>query len=254
MNSRLNTEEIKFMIPDYISGQFNDAEKVLVEEAIRDYVEVREFYNETKGILDFVSSVKSEEPAPGYWNSLLPRIHDKIDSREAQGFSWEKAASFWKVFVPIAAIILIAIVYYMVKPSNTQLTEDKKIEKIIKDSSNNNNIKENIKEEKKIENNREDNIVKDDKAAEKNRINIIKKDNVRKYDNLAKDNTPVIKEKNELPEIKDEQIASDIDIEETAVFASGEGAGFDEETENDLKKLDDSEQNMLLKELENTNL
>lgn len=254
MNNKLNTEEIKFMIPDYISGQLNDAEKVLVEEAIRDSAEVREFYNETKGIFDFVSSVKLEEPAPGYWNSLLPRIHDKIESREARSFSWDKIASFWKVLVPIAAIILIALVYFMVKPSNTQLTEDKKIEKIINDSSKNNSNKENIKEDKQVENKSEDNIVKDDKQADKNRINVVKKDNVKINDDLAKDNTSVIKENNELHEIKDEQVATEIDIEETAVFASGEGAGFDEETENELKKLDDSEQNMLLKELENTNL
>ncbi len=150
MNNKLNTEEIKFMIPDYISGMLNDTDKVQVDEAIKESAEVREFYNEMKGTFDFVSTVKFEEPAPVYWNSLLPRIHDKIDSRESKGFSWDKIASMWKVLVPIAAIILIALVYYMVKPSNTQLTEEKKIEQIKKDTSkDDNNInKENVKREK----------------------------------------------------------------------------------------------------------
>ncbi len=52
--------------------------------------------------------------------------------------------------------------------------------------------------------------------------------------------------------VKDEQFA--IDIEETSIFADGEGAGFDEETENDLKKLNDYEKEVLLQELQNSNM
>jgi hypothetical protein len=262
MNNKLNTEEIKFMIPDYISGMLNDTDKALVSEAIKESEEVREFYNEMKGTFDFVSSVKFKEPEPEYWNSLLPRIHEKIDSREteASGFSWDKIAAMWKILVPIAAVILIAVIYYLVQPSNTQLTEEKKTEEIKKNdlikndsSKDENNIKENIKQEKVTEDKNNDNIVKEQNDGNKTRNNSIKRNYTKPDNATAKNIIPEIENIKESQEpVKDEQLA--LDIEETSMFADGEGAGFDEETEDDLKKLNDNEKEVLLQELQNSNL
>jgi len=253
MNNKLNIEEIQLMIPDYLSGELSDKEKALVEDAMKESAELRQFYSEMKETFNFVSSVKLEEPAPQYWNSLLPRIHEKIEIREAKGFSWDKVSAIWKVLVPIAAVILIALVYYIVKPTNTQLTEDKKIENIKKDSSKDND--NNPKEEKQVEKKNENNLTNEqDKSTEKQN-NIIKRDNIKKDNNIVKDeeksvnNNDVVKET-----VKDEQLAVDVDIEETSIFATGEAAGFDEEIENELKNLNDSEQSQLLDEIINSNL
>ncbi|NOS83884.1 MAG: hypothetical protein HOP31_01990 [Ignavibacteria bacterium] len=253
MNNKLNIEEIQLMIPDYISGELSEEEKALVEGAMKESAELRQFYSEMKETFNFVGSVKFTEPAPQYWNSLLPRIHEKIESREAKGFSWDKVSAIWKVLVPIAAIILIALVYYIVKPSNTQLTEDKKIENIKKDSLKDNS--NNPKEEKQVEKKNENNLTNEQgKSPEKQNI-IIKRDNVFKNDNIVKDeeksanNNDIVKET-----VKDENLAVDVDIEETSIFATGEAAGFDEEIENELKNLNDSEQSQLLDEIINSNL
>lgn len=253
MNSKLNIEEIQLMIPDYISGELSDAERALVERAMDESAELRQFYSEMKETFDFVSSVKFTEPAPQYWNSLLPKIHEKIELRAEKGFSWDKVSAIWKVLVPIAAVILIALVYYIVKPSNTQLTEEKKIENIKKDSSKDNDSSP--KEEKQVEKKNEDNLTDEqDKSTEKQNI-IIKSDNVKRNDNIVKDeensvnNNDVVKET-----VRDEQLAVDVDIEETSIFATGEAAGFDEEIENELKNLNDSEQSQLLDEIINSNL
>ncbi len=253
MNSKINIEEIQLMIPDYISGELSDEEKALVEGAMKESDELRQFYSEMKDTFNFVGSVKFTEPSPQYWNSLLPRIHEKIESRESKGFSWDKVSAIWKVLVPIAAVILIALVYYIVKPSNTQLTEEKKIENIKKDSSkDNSNIP---KEEKQVEKKNENNLTDEqDKSSEKQN-GVIKKDNIKRNDNIVKDeensvnNNDVVKET-----VKDEQLAVDVDIEETSIFATGEAAGFDEEIENELKNLNDSEQSQLLDEIINSNL
>ena len=253
MKSKLNIEEIQLMIPDYISGELSDKEKALVEDAMKESAELRRFYSEMKETFNFVGSVKFTEPAPQYWNSLLPRIHEKIESRESKAFSWDKVSALWKVLVPIAAVILIALVYYIVKPSNTQLTEDKKIENIKKDSSKDND--NNPKEEKQVEKKNENNLTNEqDKSAEKHNV-ILKRNNIQKNDNIVKDeeksvnNNDIIKET-----VKDEQLAVDVDIEETSIFATGEAAGFDEEIENELKNLNDSEQSQLLDEIINSNL
>lgn len=253
MNNKLNIDEIQLMIPDYIAGGLSEEDKALVESAMKESVELKQFYSEMKETFNFVSSVKFTEPAPQYWNSLLPRIHERIEIREAKGFSWDKVSAVWKVLVPIAAVILIALVYYIVKPSNTQLTEDKKIENIKKDSSKDNDSSP--KEEKQIEKKNEDNLTDEqDKSTEKQNI-IIKRDNVKRNDNIVKDeeksqnNNDVVKET-----VNDEQLAVDVDIEETSIFATGEAAGFDEEIENELKNLNDSEQSQLLDEIINSNL
>lgn len=260
MNNKLNIEEIQFLIPDYITGGLSETEKALVEKSLKESAALNEFYIEMKKTLNFVSSVKFAEPVPQYWNSLLPRIHDKIESREAKGFSWDKVAAIWKVLVPVAAIVLIAFVYFLVKPSNTQLTEEKKIEMITNDTSGNN---DSVKEEKQVEKKNETEIVKekdnDIRSYETDKQNnTIKRNTVKYFDEIVKDEVNnngnnVIKE-NIKEDIKDEQLVLDDDIEETSIFASGETTGLDEETVNELKKLDDSEQTKLLEELINSNL
>lgn len=69
----------------------------------------------------------------------------------------------------------------------------------------------------------------------------------------AKDVTPVEEIKEVVKDVpKEENLAAD--IEESSIFASGESAGLDEETEAELKKLDDKDRNKLLEELLNSNL
>ena len=250
MNNKINIEEIRLLIPDYITGELNERDKALIEKGLTDSSELNQFYREMKETFNFVSSVKFAEPAPQYWNTLLPRIHEKIESREVKGFSWDKLSAFWKVLVPVAAVILIALVYYIVKPSNTQLTEEKKIENINKDKKPEEIIKN--KQENKPENNivkENENLIKpeDDQKP-------VKKNIPEKQYELVKDNTDTNDNNKENENINDEQFAIDDDIEETSVFAAGEGAGLDEETLNEIKKLDDNEQTRLLEELLNSNL
>jgi len=256
MNNKLNIEEIQLLIPDYITGGLSETEKALVEKTLKESPELNEFYIEMKETLNFVSSVKLSEPAPQYWNSLLPRIHDKIESREAQGFSWDKVAAFWKVLVPVAAIILIALVYLLVKPSNIQLTEEKNIEKITNETSVNN---DSVKEEKNVEKKNETNIVKEQDYEHKSEKtdkhnNDTKRNTVKYFDEIVKDEVNNNGNSQIKENVKDEQLVLDDDIDETSIFASGETTGLDEETVNELKKLDDSEQTKLLEELINSNL
>ncbi|MBE2226341.1 MAG: zf-HC2 domain-containing protein [Ignavibacteria bacterium] len=260
MNSKLNIEEIQLLIPDYISGELSDSERSLVESALSESAELNEFYIEMKETLNFVSSVKFTEPAPQYWNTLLPRIHEKIENRQSKGFSWDNVTALWKVLVPVAAVILIALVYFLVKPSATQLTEEKKIEKITNDTSgDNNNVKEDKQEENQEDRKDEKSIVNEQKKesvndAAENRSYIIKKYWVRYYDEIVKDETANNVTDRSYKNMKIEQIVLDDDIEGTSIFVTDENSGLDDETINELKKLDDNERSLLLEELVNSNL
>jgi multidrug efflux pump subunit AcrB len=253
MNNKLNIEELKYLVPDYITGQLSDADKASVEEALTEFVELREFHNELKGTFEFVNTVKFEEPSPQYFSNLLPRIHQRIEEQESRKFSWDKIASMWKVLVPVAAIVVIALVYYMVKQSDTQMTKDeqKKIENINKDTNKDKQPDKKESEVKQPENN-QDNIVKEKDVQKPD--NTVKERKAFKIenDNTAKDETPVNNDNNEQIPVKEEMAA--IEIEDTSVFSTGEGAGIDEELENDLKKLDNKELDLLLNELLKSNL
>lgn len=256
MNNKLNIEELKYLIPDYITGQITDADKAAVEEALKESAELMEFHSELKGTFAFVDTVQLEEPSPQYFTNLLPRIHQRIEDGEAKKFSWDKITAFWKVLVPVATIVVIALVYYMVKQSDTQLTKDdqKKIENIKKDSSKDNNKPEEKKQPEsqkpELKQPEDNNIVK----QKENHKPYVKERNVFTPENksTAKEETPANDNNNQQLPVNEDVAA--IEVEDISVFSTGESAGIDEELENDLKKLDNKEQDVLLKELQNSNL
>src|SRR5260221_14107036 len=107
MNNKLNIEELKYLVPDYISGLLSDAEKTLVENALKESDELKNFYEEVKGIFEFVSNVKFEEPPAQYFNNLLPRIHQKIELSSAKRFACSNIAAIWKIIIPAVAVLLV---------------------------------------------------------------------------------------------------------------------------------------------------
>jgi len=259
MNNKLNIEEIKLLIPDYVTGSLDQNEYREVEEAISGNPELRDFYLEMKDTLGFVNTVKPEEPSPVYWNNLLPRIHEKIELQQSAGFSWEKLSVFWKVFAPVAAIVLIAVLYFALRPSDIQLTEDKKTENVTRDSMKNPDIQKDFdtKEKPQGPTDEKKEIVKEKPVQEsplpKDNDGIYYKKNLQIDNQTANDVTPVEEIKDVVKDVpRDENLAAD--IEESSIFASGESAGLDEETEAELKKLDDKDRNKLLEELLNSNL
>ncbi len=262
MNNKLNIEELKYLIPDYITGQISDADKALIENALKESAELKEFHNELKSTFEFTETVKFEEPSPQYFSNLLPRIHQRIEEQESKKFSWDKIALLWKVLVPVAAIVVIALVYYMVKQPNTQFTKDeqKKIEDIKKDSSKDSNKPEEKKpesEKPELRQTEDNNIVKENEIQRQN--NNVKEIKAFRIDdnNTAKDETPPNEtpsndeNNNQLP--VNEDMAA-IEVDETSVFSTGTGAGLDEELESDLGKLDNKELDKLINELEKSNL
>ncbi len=192
MNSKINIEEIKFLIPDYITNSLEDKDKLTVESALSESAELREFYNEMKGTFEFVSAVKFEEPSPQYWNSLLPRIHEKLEAKAARKFSWDSITAIWKIIVPVAAVILIFVAYVLLRSPENQISKKQINNEQKENKDSNNSIKQEIKEEKKdsqnqsIDKNQENlsNETSDKVKAPK----VIKKNNVIKQDKNSNDN------------------------------------------------------------------
>ena len=265
MNTKLNIDELKFLVPDYVTGDISDSDKLTLEKAMNESQELAEFYLQVKDTFSFVSTVKTEEPQPHYWSSLLPRIHQKIEEKNSKPAVLDNIISYWKVIVPVAAIILFAVIYYSVKPTDSGIVKDVKNPVISNDSNNNksdNDIKINNDKITEESNSSEDNNSIDNKASDKqvkNNANNTKK----KYSLPRNSDEKIVKKENrdkyENPdEIKetftDQALDQALDIDEEYIFAGNESLGLDEELESDLKKLNDSEKNTLLEELINANL
>lgn len=254
-------EEIQLLIPDYITGSLDEQDKSRVEKALNESTELRAFYNDMKSALDFVGTVKFEEPSPQYWNNLLPRIHEKIDARASRGFSWEKIAALWKVIVPVAAVVLIAVVYLLVKNPSEQQFSDRNVIT----NSQNNTSKENTENKQKevtqpektqeLANNTLNNTqeTKTVKRVSKPKETTPSNDNITQVNNNTQntDENPVIGNN----DINDNNEIASLNVDETTLFpAAGTETNIDEETQSAINKLDDTEKDKLLEELTKTNL
>lgn len=259
-----NIEELKLLIPDYITGDISIMDKQKIEEALKNSAEIARFHQEMKGAFEFISEVKQNEPEPAYWNSLIPRIHDRIDEREQSKFSWGNISSIWKILVPVSAIVLIAILYYSFSPSETEITKDDKqeLQQDLKGKEENKTGITDTISNVKTEDSKQNIILPGNNIKEKS----IDEKSPRKYlapdrkifepkmkdDNIVKDDTP----EKQIDPVNTNESADivNIDPDETAIFTIGQSAGLDEETENELNKLKENEKDLLLEQLLNSNL
>lgn len=267
-NNNINIEAIKYLVPDYITGLLDSKDKQIVENAINDSDEIKAFYNEMKMTFDFAGNVKFKEPSQQYWNNLLPRIHQRIEEKQEKKAARNSFSLLWKILVPVAAIVLIFIIYSIATSPEKQIVKKNTyIEEKREVQGNTDSQKTQIQtqpEEKKDDVASQDNSENDDNNSVKpvnnqktgkrtdrtDYENSNDRQNAADYDNnTGNDNS--IKETFE-SEDKDELASADID--ESAITITGQNAGFDEEIEKDLNKLDDNEQKSLLEQLSSSNL
>lgn len=235
-----NIEEIKLLLPDYISGNISEADKKLVENALESSSELAELLSEMSGTLGFVSKVKFKEPDPLYWTNLLPRIHEQLEQAEERKFSWDKVLSYWKIFVPVTAVILLVVIYFSVINKNDEsiITEEKieKTDTVKKDTEKKEIVKENnTKQEQKTAN---------EKSSPKTKTYSSGKIDSQQQNDIVK----------ETPEQFEPESVADIDIEEESVFTGGTAGMMDDETESSLNTLNRNEQEDLVKKLIKSNL
>jgi hypothetical protein len=260
MKNKIDIEEIKQLIPDYITGKLNDNQKNLVDTAMMQSDELRDFYLELKATLDFTGSVPFKEPAPQYWNNLLPRIHSRIEQREKSKLISRLKDSFgmaWKIILPAAAVILIFVIYRISTFNNeTPLTVQNQTN-IIKDSSL--SAKENTVPK---ENEKYKTVNQQNQKPNKTIVHRIHRKPVyRGSTELTvinnQDNDVTNKEEEQKSYVNEQNMNQEYAsnaIDELIFIDSGEQNEADEEIDNELNALTSNEQEIFLKKLSNTNL
>lgn len=265
-NKKINIEEIKLLMPDYVTGTLNEKDRRLVDDALKESAELRDFFNEVSNTLQFVKTVKLEEPLPQYWNNLLPRIHQRIEEREQKKlFGFRKSKSLaWKIILPVAAVILIFIIYRIAFTPGTQYTSKEKVVKTDTSTIQSPKNKEQTPKEKPNleEKSKANNIELKPHNVSRNRYNEMNKSFINE-ENIV-ENKKQIEENNLSSELNlEEDTTADIsvgsefsslDLRDTQVFSEAQPGMFDEEMDNELERLNNVEKDKLLNDLENTNL
>lgn len=258
IKKKYNIEEIKQLMPDYVIGRLGTDEKEIVEKAMGSSPELKTLFDEISGAIGFLNNVKVKEPEKQYWVNLLPKIHERIERQEEAGFSWSKVAAFWKIAVPVAAVILIAIIYFTVinRQSGPTITEDKKELKktdSVKEGLNMDLLKKEIvKDSKETEKQENENKLQQHRKLELNKKQLAKVKEEPTEKKKAQENKEELASEN-LEELVRSTSRVFEPLSEESAFIGGAG-GFDDETEDELNRLSDNEQETLIKELKNSNL
>ena len=111
-----NLNNLSYLIPDYINGNIDDKEVLsVIENEININPEFKKIYENFRNTLNFIHSVNVSEPPDYYFNTILPRINNRIDARSKSGFSLisylRNIRSHWKYLIPALPVILILLIY-----------------------------------------------------------------------------------------------------------------------------------------------
>lgn len=245
MKNKINIDEIKLLLPDYITGSLNENERSIVENAIRSDSEIADIYNDMKNTLEFVETIKFEEPVPQYWNNLLPRIHEKIEAKQQKKLFKNPVSVIWKILVPVAAIILIAILYKISISPQNQITE--KNQNIINQETmkvDNTQPKVDIEKKENVSNKDENKTGKHEKPVFKKKLQT--------RESEAEDQ--IGKKSDEYAEQKLKGELESADISDLEYLSNAEVYVQDEEIESEIDKLNNNDKDMLLDELSKTNM
>jgi hypothetical protein len=244
MGNKIDIEEIKLLIPDYITGSLSEEDNKKVKSAIEDSIELNELYVDMKNAFELADAAEFDEPAPQYWNNLLPRVHNKIEERNIHVHDKNPLSYIWKILLPAAAVILIFILFRVTYNPEPQIA--KKEYKIIEQEKSEPKVTEENKIEP-IQKKRHDYTdVKDTRRENKtfHRKTNIEQDEINKINNIAESSI-------QFDEAIESTTFASLTIEELTIFGAGTPGMLDEDINDELENLPDSKREAFLEELKN---
>lgn len=128
----MSESEIKYLeyLPEYIQGNISDEElKKEIEKELKTNEKLKEEYEKFKTIFSEFEETNAFNPPENYFNSLLPRINERIDKSVLRKL--KQLIINWKFAISLALLILLFISYKLINNSNDNHT----IEITLSDSS-----------------------------------------------------------------------------------------------------------------------
>lgn len=121
-------EDYLYSLPDYVNGKLPDGPlKSGIEDRIKSDMKFRTEYESMLGTLKFVKDTSLEEPPEHYFNSLVPRINERLESAKRPAV--HPVFHLWRYIVPALTVILVMVI--ILRP------EKEKFENVVSDTQQN---------------------------------------------------------------------------------------------------------------------
>jgi hypothetical protein len=246
MDMGYTKEELLENLPDYVNNQIDDSKlKEAIKFEISNNPDFKMEFELASSTLNSFNNIEFSEPPVNYFDTLLPKINERIYNKSDKFNFIKRFSTLWKYAIPVAAIIIFFIGYKTIFRNNdyiSNLNNDAHI--VLKDFNHSDERKSDssVKSEEKTTIDNSANVEDNNEA-----IGDIKK--VRNYKRTKSEKINYTK--------KEELINSFLDISENSpdeeVFFSND----DDENANieqDFDKMNKEEQNNLVSKIKNSNL
>ncbi|MFA5404589.1 MAG: hypothetical protein WC358_06615 [Ignavibacteria bacterium] len=119
MKKDYKTEELLENLPDYINNNIeNNKLKEAIEKEILINPEFNKEFELIRVTLKSINRLEFSSPPDNYFNSLLPRVNERIYENSENLNILKRFASYWKYAIPIVTIILFFIGYKVIFKNN----------------------------------------------------------------------------------------------------------------------------------------
>ncbi len=118
----MRTVHVNILLPDYVRGILDKGDLTRVEEHLRSCLVCQTELAEVKEILATIEQAGAEEVPKGYFSTILPRVHQRLDQRTH--FDWGKNAVLNKIVLPLGAAIVVAVLLWRIPMPNGATVKD----------------------------------------------------------------------------------------------------------------------------------
>ena len=236
-------EELLENLPDYVNNKIDDSKlREAIEYEISSNTDFKKEYDLISSTLNSFNNIEFSEPPDNYFNTLLPKINERIYFKSEKFNIIKRFSTLWKYAIPIAAIILFFIGYKTIFRNNdyiNTLNNDKQI--VLKEFNYSDEKKSDssLKSEEKTTTENKEYVEENTEATNEGKKLRNKQTEPEKINSSKKEE--VINAFLEL---------SDISPEEDVFFSNEDDLNI----EQDFDKMNKEEQNELISKIKNSNL
>jgi len=243
MDMGYTNEELLENLPDYVNNKIDDSKlREAIEYEISSNTDFKKEYDLISSTLNSFNNIEFSEPPDNYFNTLLPKINERIYFKSEKFNIIKRFSTLWKYAIPIAAIILFFIGYKTIFRNNdyiNTLNNDKQI--VLKEFNYSDEKKSDssLKSEEKTTTENKEYVEENTEATNEGKKLRNKQTEPEKINSSKKEE--VINAFLEL---------SDISPEEDVFFSNEDDLNI----EQDFDKMNKEEQNELISKIKNSNL
>lgn len=105
--SSAHMKHIEELLPDYFHGDMDGAERATVEHHIRVCADCRRAFDEMQSLFE-VARPRPITPSPGYFQSILPRVHARLAASPPR--KWWTSPIVARLVLPFAVTIFVFVI------------------------------------------------------------------------------------------------------------------------------------------------